>query len=120
MTYAVAVLSLRSLGFNINTPAMWALRADITPPEARGRYFGLFMTAFTAGDVISPLISTYLYDVYRFSTFQLAGITVGGFSILFFINAILTATAMTLLLTLIKEPTTIVRRQTPPRHKRGL
>jgi len=105
VTHAAAVLSLRSLGFNINMPAMRALRADITPPEARGRYFGLFVTAFTAGDVISPLISAYLYDVYRFSTFQLAGITVGGFSIPFFINAILTATAMTLLLTLIKEPT---------------
>ncbi len=68
VTHAAAVLSLRSLGFNINMPAMRALRADITPPEARGRYFGLFMTAFTAGDVVSPLISAYLYDVYRFST----------------------------------------------------
>ncbi len=54
---AAGVLRTRSLGFNINMPAMRALRADITPSDSRGRYFGLFMTAFTLGDIISPLIS---------------------------------------------------------------
>jgi MFS family permease len=104
VTQAAGVLSIRSLGFNINMPAMRALRADITPSESRGRSFGLFMTAFTAGDIISPLISAYLYDIYRFSSFQIAGLTFGGFSIPFFVNSILTLISMTLLLTFIKEP----------------
>ena len=101
---AAVVLSLRSLGFNIHMPAMRALRADVTPSEARGHYFGLFRAAFLAGDIVSPLLSGYIYDLYRFSNFQIAGFTFRGFSIPFFINSILTFTSMTLLLTLIKEP----------------
>jgi len=108
VSQATGVLSIRSLGFNINMPAMRALRADITPSESRGRYFGLFMTAFTAGDVISPLISTYFYDIYRFSRFEIAGFTFGGFSIPFFINSILGFTSMILLLALVREPKSYV------------
>jgi MFS family permease len=76
---ATAVLSGRSLGFDINMPAMRALRADITPTEARGRYFGMFRTAWTAGDIIGPIMGTYLYDLFRFKQFQLAGITLPGY-----------------------------------------
>ncbi|MDQ1280194.1 MAG: hypothetical protein QG670_1457 [Thermoproteota archaeon] len=103
ITHAAGILSIRSLGFNIHMPAMRALRADISPPQARGRYFGLFMTAFTTGDVLSPLISAYLYDAYRFSNFQIAGFSFMGFSLPFFINSILGFISMTILLTFIKE-----------------
>jgi len=101
---ATGVLSLRSLGFNINMPAMRALRADVSPSESRGHHFGLFMTAFTAGDIISPIISAYLYDIYRFSEFEIAGFPFRGFSIPFFINSIIGFVSMTLLLTMVKEP----------------
>lgn len=111
VTQAAGILSIRSLGFNINMPAVRALRADITPSNARGRYFGLFMTAFTAGDIVSPLISAYLYDIYRFSIFQFAGISFGGYSIPFFINAVIGVVSMTLLLALVKEPRSHVARK---------
>jgi hypothetical protein len=62
------------------------------------------MTAFTAGDIISPLISAYIYDLYRFSSFNIMGITFGGFAIPFFTNATLGVISITLLLSLIKEP----------------
>ena len=60
VTSAAGVLSLRMLGFNVSMPALRALRADLTPPETRGRYFGMFMTTFTAGDIVGPVISTLL------------------------------------------------------------
>lgn len=46
ITQAGIVVSVRSLGFNISMPAFRALRADLIPPEIRGRMFGLFGMAF--------------------------------------------------------------------------
>jgi len=73
---AGVVVSVRSLGFNVSMPAFRALRADLVPPEVRGRMFGLFGTAFTAGSVIGPILGTWVYDTYRFTTFHVGG--VGG------------------------------------------
>ena len=104
VSQAAGVLSIRSLAFNINMPAMRALRADITPSEARGRYFGLFSTAFTSGDIVSPIIGAYIYDLYRFASFEVAGFVLPGYCISFFINSFLGALSTTLLLMLVKEP----------------
>jgi len=104
VTQATGVLSARDFGFNISMPAMRALRADITPAEARGRFFGLFMTAFTAGDIVGPIIGTYLYDVYRFKNFEVGGLVLPGYGIPFFVNSILGLAATTMLLALVKEP----------------
>ena len=104
VTQAVVVLSVRSLGFNLYMPAMRALRADLTPAEVRGRFFGMFTTAFRAGDVIGPLMGTYLYDVYRFKSFELGGVTLPGYGIPFFVNSILGIVTTIMLLVLVKEP----------------
>lgn len=104
VTQAAVVLSVRSLGFNIYMPAMRALRADLTPAETRGRFFGLFTTAFRAGDVIGPLIGTYLYDLYRFTSFDIGGVSLPGYGIPFVVNSILGLITTLLLLVLVKEP----------------
>ncbi len=104
VTHAAGVASLRDVGFNVGMPALRALRADVTPLESRGRYFGMFMTAFTAGDVIAPIISTYLYEMYRFRTFEIGGLGVPGYGLPFFINAILGIAGTIMLLALVKEP----------------
>jgi len=83
---------------------MRALRADITPPEARGRYFGMFMTAFTAGDIIGPIAGTYLYDMYRFRNFTIGGLTLPGYGIPFFVNSVLGISTTIMLLAFVKEP----------------
>jgi MFS family permease len=103
VTQAGVVLSARSLGFNISMPPLRALRADLTPPEARGRYFGLFMTSFTSGSIIGPIIGTYLYDRYRFETLEVAGTVLPGYGIPFFVNAILGIVTTIMLLALVKE-----------------
>jgi DHA1 family multidrug resistance protein-like MFS transporter len=104
VTQAGVALSVRSLGFNMSMPAFRALRADVTPPEARGKVFGYFMTAFTAGDVIGPIISAWLYDFYRSQTFLVLGGEIQGIGIPFFINAILGVFSTTLVMLFVREP----------------
>jgi MFS family permease len=104
VTQAAGVMSVRSLGFSVSMPALRALRADITPPEARGKYFGMFMTAWTAGDVIGPIMGSFLYDLYRFSNFDVGGFTLPGYGIPFFLNAILGLAATFFLLAFVREP----------------
>ena len=103
-TMAGIVVTFRSLGFNISMPAFRALRADLVPPEVRGRMFGLFGTAFTAGSVIGPILGTWIYDTYRATTFNVLGVAVPGYGIPFFINAILGLLSTTMIMLLIEEP----------------
>ncbi len=104
ITWSGVVMSLRSLGFNVMMPAFRALRADLAPPEIRGRVFGLFGTAFTAGSVIGPIVSTWIYSTYRFTTFNVLGLSLPGYGIPFFVNAVLGVLATTGLLLFVKEP----------------
>jgi DHA1 family multidrug resistance protein-like MFS transporter len=104
ITQAGIVVSVRSLGFNIGMPAFRALRADLVPPEARGRMFGLFGTGFTAGSVLGPIIATWIYDTYRFTVFNVGGLNIPGYGIPFFINSILGILSTTMIMLLIEEP----------------
>ena len=104
ITEAGIVVSVRSLGFNVSMPAFRALRADLVPPEVRGRMFGLFGTAFTAGSVIGPILGTWIYDTYRSTTFNVMGLAVPGYGIPFIINSVLGLLTTTMIMLLIKEP----------------
>jgi len=104
ITEAGIVVSVRSLGFNVSMPAFRALRADLVPPEVRGRLFGLFGTAFTAGSVIGPILGTWIYDTYRFTTFDVMGLAVPGYGVPFIINSVLGLLTTTMIMLLIREP----------------
>ncbi len=43
---------------------MRAFRVDLTPGKAHGRFFDMFITAFTTGGIIDPLVSTYICEIY--------------------------------------------------------
>jgi DHA1 family multidrug resistance protein-like MFS transporter len=116
ITWAGVVMSLRSLGFNIMMPSLRALRADITPPHVRGRVFGLFGTAFTAGSVIGPIVSTWIYSAYRYERFTLLGFNIPGYGLPFFINAILGILATTLIMLKIEEPENVIDDQIKSQH----
>ncbi|HUV54168.1 MAG TPA: MFS transporter [Candidatus Krumholzibacteriaceae bacterium] len=104
ITQAGVVVSFRSLGFNVSMPAFRALRADLVAPEVRGRMFGLFGTAFTAGSVIGPIIGTWIYSTYRFTTFNVLGLDVPGYGIPFIIESVLGLLSTTMIMLLIEEP----------------
>ena len=85
-------------------PAMQALRAYLVPPEARGRLFGLYNTFFNAGDIAGPLLSTYLYDLYRTETFHVAGLVIPGYGMPFYVNSVIGIITTTILLLFVEEP----------------
>ncbi|UCD45124.1 MAG: MFS transporter [Candidatus Bathyarchaeota archaeon] len=116
VTQAAGVVGLRSVGANISMPAQRALLADIAPAENRGRYFGIFGTAFTAGMVAGPIFGTSIYSLYRFSTFNLGGLVLPGYGIPFFINSILGFLATIMLLIWVKETKTRTGPSGPSPH----
>jgi len=63
-----------------------------------------FVKELDVGDIIGPIISTYLYDIYRFKNFKVGGVTFPGYGIPFFVNSILGITTILVLLALVKEP----------------
>lgn len=101
---AAVVQSIRSLGFNISMPSMRALRADLVPPESRGRLFGYFTTAFTSGSVIGPILGTWIYSMFRYENFNVGGINVPGLGIPFFVNAMIGLATTFMLLLFVKVP----------------
>lgn len=100
---AALFLSVRSLGFNIFMPAMQGMRADIVPEEVRGKMFGLYNTFFTAGDILGPIISTILYDIYRSTSWNVGGLVIPGYGLPFYVNAILGILTTAILLVFVRE-----------------
>ena len=98
---AAVLMSLRGVGFNLFMPANRALRADIVPEEARGRMFGLFVTAFTAGDIVGPIIGTWLYSIYRFETLSILGFPFPGYGVCFLVYSIIGIISVILLVALV-------------------
>ncbi len=98
---AAVLMSLRGVGFNLFMPANRALRADIVLEEERGRVFGLFGAAFTAGEIVGPIIGTWLYSLYRFETLSILGFPFPGYGICFLIYSIIGITSVILLVALV-------------------
>jgi len=103
VSQATFFFMLRSLGFNTFMPAMQALRADLVPAEARGRLFGLYNTFFNAGDIVGPVLSTLLYDLYRSETFYIGGLAVPGYGMPFYVNSIIGVFTTVILLLFVEE-----------------
>lgn len=70
----------RKTGFSISKPAMDALKADVTPTENRGEYFGYYQTAYMVGDITFPVIGTYLYATYLSFRFNVIGFSIPGYA----------------------------------------
>lgn len=95
--------SLRSFMWSVYGVGLRALRADLAPPEIRGRLFGLYRTCFDAGDVIGPLVATFLYDLYRFDVFKIGGLTMPGYGVPFYINSIIGLAVLAVLLLFVRH-----------------
>lgn len=100
---AAIVMALRSLSFNVFMPAMRGLRADIVPEKSRGKIFGMFGTAFTAGDIIGPILGTWLYSLYRFETLNIWGFPFPGYGISFLVYSILGLISVMLILAFVEQ-----------------
>jgi MFS family permease len=100
---ATSVFVFRSLGFNMFMPALQALRADLVPAEQRGRLFGLYNMFFNAGDIAGPLLSAYLYDIYRTQTFYVGSMAIPGLGMPFYVNSVIGIATTIVLLLFVEE-----------------
>jgi DHA1 family multidrug resistance protein-like MFS transporter len=105
---ASILYSARGFMWSIYNVGLRALRADLAPPEIRGKLFGLYRMFFDAGDIFGPLMATYVYDLYRFDTFNIGSVAVPGYGIPFYINSIIGLITLAILLLLVNMggPTT--------------
>jgi sugar phosphate permease len=79
----------RKTGFSVSRPAMDALKADVAPLEHRGEYFGYYQTAYRVGDIVFPVVGTYLYAVLFLSRFSIGGVTIPGYVVPYFLSSCL-------------------------------
>lgn len=104
---AAGVSLFESFGHNIAMPASRALTADLAPEKIRGKIFGRMFSFFSLGAILGPILSTYIYDIYRFTTFEIpifGTITLNGAGIPFIISAGVGLFSLFILLAFVEEP----------------
>ena len=109
---AAGITVIRSFGHNVAMPAARALNADLIPESLRGKLFGRMSAFFNIGAIAGPILSTVLYDRYRYQTFTvpwLNQIVFPGAGIPFFISGTIGLFSLALLLTFVKEPQRVPR-----------
>ncbi|MDH5440764.1 MAG: MFS transporter [Candidatus Bathyarchaeota archaeon] len=99
---ASIIYTARGFMWRIYMVGLRSLRADLAPLEIRGRLFGLYRTFFDLGDIIGPIMATYLYDVYRFETFQIGGYAVPGYGVPFYLNTTIGLIVVVILLVFVR------------------
>jgi MFS family permease len=104
---AAGVTVFRSFGHNVAMPASRALNADLIPEKVRGRLFGRMAAFFSLGAILGPILSTWIYDAYRFQVFTIpwfGNLAVRGIGIPFFISSAIGLVSLFLLLGFVEEP----------------
>jgi MFS family permease len=77
----------RKTGFSVSRPAIDTLKADVSPAEHRGEFFGYYQTAYRVGDITFPIIGTYLYATYFNSCFNVAWFPVPGYALPYILSS---------------------------------
>lgn len=104
---AAGITIFRSFGHNVAMPASRALTADLIPENVRGKLFGRLAAFFSLGAILGPVLSTWIYDIYRFQAFEvpwLGNLVVRGAGIPFFVSSAIGLFALLLLLVFVEEP----------------
>jgi MFS family permease len=101
---ATGISVLRSFGHNVAEPAARALQADLIPEKIRGKLIGRMGAFFSLGAILGPVLSTWVYDVYRYKTFEIGSLVIKGAGIPFFISSFIGLFSLFLLLAFVEEP----------------
>ena len=104
---AAGITIFRSFGHNVAMPASRALRADLIPEKMRGKLFGRLAAFFSLGAILGPVLSTWIYAIYRFQAFQipwLGNLVVKGAGIPFFVSSAIGLFSLFLVLAFVEEP----------------
>jgi len=101
------VTIFRSFGHNVAMPADRALRADLIPEEIRGKLFGRLGAFFSLGAILGPVLSTWMYAMFRYQTFEvpwLGNLVVRGAGFPYFVSSLIGLVSLALLLAFVEEP----------------
>ena len=104
---AAGITVFRSFGHNVSMPASRALNADIIPEEIRGKLLGRLGAFFSLGAILGPVLSTLIYDEYRYETFKagwLGNLVVRGAGFPFFVSSFIGLFSLFLVLAFVEEP----------------
>lgn len=104
---AAGVTIFRAFGHNVAMPASRALNADLIPAQVRGKLLGRMAAFFSLGAILGPVLSTWIYEAYRFQTFQvpwLGNLAIRGVGIPFFVSSAIGLVSLFLLLAFVEEP----------------
>lgn len=104
---AAGITVFRSFGHNVAMPASRALNADLIPEKVRGKLFGRMGAFFSLGAILGPVLSTWIYDAYRYQTFEvpwLGNLVVRGAGFPFFVGSAVGLFSLILLLVFVEEP----------------
>jgi len=101
---ATGISLFRSFGHNVAMPASRALQADLIPEPIRGKLFGRMRAFFSLGAILGPVLSTWVYDAYRYRTFNVGSLVIKRAGLPFFINSLIGLASLSLLLIFVEEP----------------
>ena len=88
-------------------PASRALTADLVPENIRGKLFGRMFALFSVGAILGPIVSTWIYEIHRFSTFKVPffeTVTLRGAGIPYIISAAVGLFSLFVLLAFVEDP----------------
>lgn len=104
LVLATGISIFRSFGHNVAMPASRALQADLIPEKIRGKLFGRMGAFFSLGAILGPILSTWIYDTYRYKTFEIGSLVIKGAGLPFFISSFIGLFSLFLLLAFVEEP----------------
>ena len=99
---AVILLAARSMAFQVSSPALRAMQADIVPEHLRGRLIGLLESMTNAGSVIGAPLGGFLWDMFHGRDFGLPG-PLDGTMVPFLLSGVIGIATITMVLFIVKE-----------------
>lgn len=111
LVIVVLLLGVRSMAFQVASPALRALQADIVPENVRGRLIGVLESMSAMGAVVGAPIGGILFDHFYGSDLGLPG-SLDGTLVPFAVSGILGLAAITLVQVYIRETMESSQQQT--------
>lgn len=98
----ILFLTMRSMAFQVASPALRALQADNVPEEIRGRLIGMLESMSNIGSVMGAPVGGLLWDYYHETSFS-TPIALDGTVIPFLVSGALGIFTVTLVLLMLRE-----------------
>ena len=103
LAVVIVFLAMRSMAFQVSSPALRALQADIVPESIRGRLIGVLESMSNTGSVVGAIVGGLMWDIFRGMDFGMAA-PFDGTIVPFLVSGGLGVVTVSMVLFLVKEP----------------